>query len=153
MSEAGEFGPPSPLAKSDATYLSTATWAPVKRRQSTNADEVSEDTVPLETQVRETGERDVPDAAYRDRYQPLIAEMPRSEEKSAKPFTAGLRKMEKRDFSGREVRPEPQPDEIQIHIGRIEVVAVPPAPVRAETRPANKSLNLGDYLKLRHGRS
>jgi hypothetical protein len=58
---------------------------------------------------------------------------------------------EDRDLSGRSATPTREPDEIQIHIGRIEVTAVPPAPVRPAPRPANKSLDLGAYLKRRDG--
>jgi hypothetical protein len=42
-------------------------------------------------------------------------------------------------------------EEIQIHIGRIEVIAVP-QPVARPAAPANRSQSLDDYLK-RHGRS
>jgi hypothetical protein len=38
-------------------------------------------------------------------------------------------------------------DEIQIHIGRIEVTAVPQAPARPAPRPARKTLSLDEYLK------
>ena len=38
-------------------------------------------------------------------------------------------------------------DEIQIHIGRIEVTAVPLAPARAASKPARKTLALDEYLK------
>jgi hypothetical protein len=48
---------------------------------------------------------------------------------------------------------EREPDRVQIHIGRIEVTAVPQDPPRpAATRP-RKSLNLGEYLKRRDGRA
>lgn len=44
--------------------------------------------------------------------------------------------------------PAPQPDEIEIHIGRIEVAAVLPQPApRPPARPARKSLDLSEYLK------
>jgi hypothetical protein len=42
-------------------------------------------------------------------------------------------------------------DEIQIHIGRIEVTAVPPAPARPAALPVRKSVKLEEYLK--RGRS
>lgn len=47
-----------------------------------------------------------------------------------------------------------EPDEIEIHIGRIEVTAVPPpAQVRLAARPERKAVNLDEYLKRRHGRN
>ena len=39
-----------------------------------------------------------------------------------------------------------EPDAIEIHIGRIEVLAAPPPPSQPSPRPAPKSLNLGEYL-------
>jgi hypothetical protein len=38
-------------------------------------------------------------------------------------------------------------DDIQIHIGRIEVTAVPPAPPRPAVQPVRKSLRLDEYLR------
>jgi hypothetical protein len=49
--------------------------------------------------------------------------------------------------------PQPRADEIEIHIGRIEVVAAPPAPPRPAVTPQRKSLSLDDYLSRRNGRS
>lgn len=43
-----------------------------------------------------------------------------------------------------------QSEDIQIHIGRIEVMAVPPAPAPRPAKPARKSLNLQEYLR-QHG--
>jgi len=43
-------------------------------------------------------------------------------------------------------------EDIQIHIGRIEVVAVPPPPVSNSPKPVRKSLSLEDYLKRSSGR-
>jgi hypothetical protein len=41
-----------------------------------------------------------------------------------------------------------EPDAIEIHIGRIEVLAAPPRPAQpAATKPARKSLDLGEYLR------
>jgi hypothetical protein len=48
---------------------------------------------------------------------------------------------------------EREPDKVEIHIGRIEVTAVPQeAPRPAATRP-RKSLDLSEYLKRRDGRA
>jgi hypothetical protein len=50
------------------------------------------------------------------------------------------------------VRAAPQPDDIQIHIGRIEVLAVPPPAPRAASAP-DRSLSLDAYLNRRDGRT
>jgi hypothetical protein len=44
------------------------------------------------------------------------------------------------------------PDEIQIHIGRVEVIAMPPAPARtAPAKPSRQAPSLNDYLRRRDG--
>lgn len=45
------------------------------------------------------------------------------------------------------------PPEIQIHIGRVEVVATAPAPVRPAGPPARRATSLDDYLKRHNGGS
>jgi hypothetical protein len=45
-----------------------------------------------------------------------------------------------------------EPHEVQIHIGRIEVTAVPPAPARVAA-PRRTGMSLDDYLKRRNGRA
>jgi len=48
----------------------------------------------------------------------------------------------------------PEPDEIHIHIGRIEVVAVPPATVApGPPKPKRETPSLDEYLQRRPGRS
>jgi hypothetical protein len=52
-------------------------------------------------------------------------------------------------------RPRPaarEAEEINIHIGRIEVTAAAPAPARAAAAPPRKSPSLDDFLKRRPGR-
>jgi len=44
-----------------------------------------------------------------------------------------------------------QHDEIEIHIGRIEVTAVQQTASRPAAQPARKALNLDEYLKRREG--
>ena len=58
------------------------------------------------------------------------------------------------DFSAgrRPTQAEREPDEIQIHIGRIEVTAVQPPAPRAPT-PPDKAISLDAYLERRNGRA
>lgn len=63
------------------------------------------------------------------------------------------RKKERGDSPRREAPAHREQDEIQIHIGRIEVVAAPVSPVRAAPKPVRPSPDLGDYLKRRNGRA
>lgn len=63
------------------------------------------------------------------------------------------RNTDRRDSPRPQALPQHEPDEIRIHIGRIEVVAAVPAPVHAAPRPVRPSPDLGDYLKRRNGRA
>lgn len=67
----------------------------------------------------------------------------------AAPFTTGADRNERMGtHRGRPTRPEP--DEIQIHIGRIEVVAAPPAPTPpAPLKPQRCTPSLDEYLRRR----
>lgn len=97
-----------------------------------------------------------PERALRDRFVPLVSEPQNLSNATAilpKMSTAlppALRNDARAEMEARAVQREP--DEILIHIGRIEVTAAPPAPPRAAAKPARKSLTLDDYLKRRHGR-
>jgi len=66
-------------------------------------------------------------------------------------ITQDNRREDRRDLSRRLTPAEREPDEIQIHIGRIEVIAASPAPARVEAKRVPKSLSLDDYLKRRNG--
>jgi hypothetical protein len=51
-------------------------------------------------------------------------------------------------------RPSSQPDDVHIHIGRIEVTAVQPVPARtAPAKPMRHAPSLDEYLKRRNGRA
>jgi hypothetical protein len=69
--------------------------------------------------------------------------------RDSSPFTSDAREIEKVDLPRRVAQPDREADEIQIHIGRIEVTAVPPAPARPAAQPARKSLRLDEYLSGR----
>ena len=95
----------------------------------------------------------------RNAYRPLLAEnlgpmTPDVFPAAANAIPSYAKRTDARRESGHR-EPAPRgPDEIQIHIGRIEVIAVPPpsAPVR-EARPTHKPLSLDDYLKRGNGRA
>lgn len=90
-------------------------------------------------------------------YAPLIKESfarPGNQEifpREAHAFASAARV--KSDSPGRPVPTQRDPDEIQIHIGRIDVTAVPQAAARAVTKPARKGLNLEEYLRGRDRRA
>ena len=63
------------------------------------------------------------------------------------PFAAAPRSTPRGNSSRRSGTPSQQPDEIQIHIGRIEVTAVQQSPVPPAVKPARKGLSLDEYLQ------
>ena len=68
------------------------------------------------------------------------------------PFNPGSEAKEEIGSIRRSLRSEP--DEIQIHIGRIEVVAVPPAPAQPVSQQAQRiTPSLDEYLRRRDRRS
>jgi len=103
---------------------------------------------------REKGEQE---GTSQSRYEPLIAEnliRPNNQQifrRESKASASAAR--EKGDLSGRPIPTEREADEVQIHIGRIEVTAVSQAVARAATKPARKGLNLEEYLRRRDGRA
>lgn len=83
-------------------------------------------------------------------YAPVMASLVRpvnqqALEHRADLFAATTRQMQFAD--SRRSRQSSQPDEIQIHIGRIEVTAVQPTPAPVVTRAARKALSLDEYLQ------
>jgi hypothetical protein len=75
---------------------------------------------------------------------------------SKAPVVVPVTPSERRTIAARQVSPMANvapgsADEIQIHIGRVEVIAVPPAPQRPLPVPVRKAMSLDDYLR-RHQR-
>jgi hypothetical protein len=90
-----------------------------------------------------------------DRLIPVTKEVPVTMEvvREARPLLE--RRIERRGIpvaSHAVAPPAPEPD-IQIHIGRIEVLAVPPAQRPAPAPPARKAMDLGAYLKRSDART
>jgi hypothetical protein len=90
-------------------------------------------------------------------YVPLI-HPERSETHSARPetqqFSTEARSMREASANltaeGRPTRAQRDPDEIQIHIGRIEVTAIQPPAPRAP-KPSDKAISLDAYLERHNG--
>jgi hypothetical protein len=73
-------------------------------------------------------------------------------ESRSSPAVSGVRRAKSEAFQ-HSAPAEREPDRVEIHIGRVEVTAVPQeAPRPTPTRP-RKSLDLGEYLKRRDGRT
>jgi hypothetical protein len=123
--------------------------------------ELASETVHALVTKAQKNDREKPTATHKGRYQRLMPESPsrtdgpRAFRSITSPLTPNVRKdvrkEERARVSNSSGSPQREADEIQIHIGRIEVTAVPPptpAPVRA---PARKSISLDEYLKRKHG--
>lgn len=149
------------LSVSNIPPFATVTSDSGKAKQKESAEPVSKGGMPYHTLVAKVQQREVkePEVVLKGSYKPLMrenlrrADLPTVLPEASKPITAGTRKQEKMDWSRSLRQPEREPSEIQIHIGRIEVTAVPPAPARPQVKPASKSLNLDEYLKRRNGRA
>jgi hypothetical protein len=68
------------------------------------------------------------------------------------PTEAGTAKSSNGETASRST-PLREPDEIHIHIGRIEVAAIAQPAPRPTAQPVRKSLNLSEYLKRGNGRA
>jgi hypothetical protein len=105
------------------------------------------------------GEPQRQEVTLRVPYQPLIEEsIPRTDAHTSLVPDSGLRApgaigKDQRDFPRRAAAERPAQDEIQIHIGRIEVTALPQTPARPAAPVARKALNLDEYLKRGRGRA
>jgi hypothetical protein len=89
-------------------------------------------------------------------YHPLITASqqpaPKVQPLESLPIPAALRTSAS-EAAGRSQPAHREPDEIYIHIGRIEVAAIAKPAPRPAAAPAQKSLNLDDYLRRGNGRS
>jgi hypothetical protein len=74
-------------------------------------------------------------------------------EQLAKPITRSARADSREMTSALRAPERSETEEIQIHIGRIEVIAVPPPSARSAATPTSRFTSLDDYLKRRDGRA
>jgi len=91
-------------------------------------------------------------------YRPLVAEdlHPATDPgmlSTTTPAASPAGKTRQADSSRRIAPPVREPDQIEIHIGRIEVTAVPQLPTPPVAPAPRKSLNLDEYLKRRNRRA
>jgi hypothetical protein len=84
-------------------------------------------------------------------YRPLVPEGLRPAEaaflRNTSPLSPARGKIERTGPARHSAPEERYADDVQIHIGRIEVTAVPPAPTRPAVQPVRKSLRLDEYLR------
>ena len=85
------------------------------------------------------------------RYSPLVTEGFRPSEaafvRNSSPLSPERGRIERTGPARHSAPAERSADDIEIHIGRIEVMAVPPAPPRQTVPPVRKSLRLDEYLR------
>jgi hypothetical protein len=88
-------------------------------------------------------------------YTPLLPPAAQSTEifRPSQTVVSAASKKEAPGVSRRAAPSKSEPDEIQIHIGRIEVTAVPQTAPRPAVVPPSKSINLDEYLKRGRGRA
>lgn len=93
-----------------------------------------------------------PEVPGKSDYTPLIKEALReaaSPQAALSQMISARRNEVNQGAARREAHATSEPDEIHIHIGRIEVTALPPPPVRPAAPPPRKSTSLHDYLNRR----
>jgi len=93
---------------------------------------------------------------FQDRFTPLITKpmLPERPERAPAISMAPVsdaRKEQSRPIFEMRKQLQREPDEIQIHIGRIEVTAVPPPQAPRARKPENRQISLDEYLKSSHG--
>jgi hypothetical protein len=137
--------------------LPTVTPISGNAKQTGSTEPISEpDALAARAQKNDVEKSEAPDKI---RYHPLMtaggsnADGPAALWRVSSPLTPSVRKEAKGNLSSSSGSPEREPDEIQIHIGRIEVTAVAQAMPRPVPPPVRKSISLDDYLKRGDGRS
>ena len=139
--------PANPEPQAQPYFTPLANEIPQDRRAALDASGKSELAAkPFE------GEQQGRPAIRKQVYAPLVREGLRTAEERAfqnpRPSASDRRRTEPvRPAARPAARPEREGEEIQIHIGRIEVTAVPPAPPRPAAQPVRKSLRLDEYLR------
>jgi len=144
------------LSPSNVPPLPSGTPMSGNAKQNGSTELASEPVHALVTKAQKN-DREKPTATPKGRYQPLMPENPsraealRTFRQVTSPLAPDVRKDVRREAtthpSSSSASPEREAGEIQIHIGRIEVTAVPPPtppPVRA---PVRKSISLDEYLR------
>jgi hypothetical protein len=128
---------------SDTADSSTATFRPRARP-------ANERTVPATAETVEGSDRG---SAARSRVQPLLREQSLVSEPPGRAASMSQHIAEVANRSGRRAADAaaPSANDVEIHIGRIEVTAAPPV-IRAPHKSAPPSPSLSDYLNGRRGR-
>ena len=140
--------------------------APDATAQTLAGDTAERFAIPASAWSKESGSH-TPSSGTRDpepaRFAPLVADDLRQ---PARPFgsdpsdplapptvtAAPASRLPARDSLPARRRPSgPEPGDIQIHIGRIEVLAAPPAAPRPLAAPVRHAMSLDEYLKRRNG--
>lgn len=147
----GQSETPKPFIETPASFTALVSETHPQQRPSLKADFAGSPTIELS----EDGVRPLAGPSQeltpRRPYRPLVPEDLRrpgpSLLRNPSMLTPDRGSIEKTGPARHSVPLERSADDIQIHIGRIEVTAVPPAPTRPAVQPVRKSLRLDEYLR------
>jgi len=137
---AAEYAHPESPPSEQPSYAPLLSAAP----NQTPRQEVTPETAIASRQDESSGDRTYAPLMIQPPLRPAALTPP-----SEQPAAAASRSAER--SSPRQA--EHEPDEIQIHIGRIEVTAVQQAPARAPLKTLHKGQSLDEYLKRRDRRA
>ena len=129
---------PAPLRPGDRPLLSSS-----RRDEGSRA----EAAVPQFAQMNSRGER----TQQQESPRPAPSLVPQKVEPLLRSAMAGKASSARPQLSVARNRP-PQEPEIQVHIGRIEVIAAAPQPPKVPSPRPNRATSLADYLAGRNGR-
>ena len=147
----GQSEGPKPATETPASFTALVAETHGEQRPAREADFTSGPAIRLsEGDVRPL-EGPSQQLICREPYRPLVPEGLRPAEaaflRNSSPRSPDRGRIERTGPARHSAPAERYADDIQIHIGRIEVTAVPPAPTRPAVPPVRKSLRLDEYLR------
>lgn len=147
----GQSEGPKPATETPASFTTLVAETHGEQRPALEADLISGPATKLSEREVRPLEGPSQKLIRRGPYRPLVPEGLRPAEaafpRNSSPLSPDRGKIEGTGPTRHSAPVQRYADDIQIHIGRIEVTAVPPAPTRPAVQPVRKSLRLDEYLR------